>query len=113
MSRDFVAELLAAAGPDGAVARSLEAVLRRWGGQRVYVPTGPLRRRQTPAEEASELARAGVGTLAIQDSLVRHHGISTRHARRLARRAVDIRGQGMSASGLTLTGMMSSPDRTA
>ncbi len=97
----FVQALLAAAGQGDARAQ-VERVLRMWAGQRVYIPVAALVRGQTARQAAIEIVRAGVGTRAAQAMLVQRFGLSARHARRLVRAGVDVRGHAMSANLLTL-----------
>ncbi len=89
----FLQAILAAAGDR----RQVEAVLRQWGGSRIYVPRGPLRRAE-PADLARRLVFGGVGRQAAQQMLQQRCLVSARHARRLVRAAVAIRGQTVSAS---------------
>lgn len=96
MPVSFAAELRQAAEAAGA-GDAIAHVLDRWAGQRVYIPIN-----SRVANRAAELARrlvfAGVGTGAAAALVRDRFELSARHARRLVRAAVDMRGQSMAAS---------------
>lgn len=100
-SDGFIAALLKAAGEPDPV-RAVEAVLWEWGGERVRLPRRPLRAEDSAADLARRLVFAGVGRGAAVAMLLQRRDISPRHARRLVRAAVDVRGPAMSASRQTL-----------
>lgn len=96
----FVDDLLRAADLAGA-RREIEAVLELWASQRVYIPTDT-RRADRAADVARRLVFGGVGTRAATAMVRDRFGLSRRHASRLVRAAVDMRGQRMSPLRLTI-----------
>lgn len=96
--RGFVEGLLQRAGNR----RQVEQWLRQWGGERVYLPRRSVPQGPTPADVARELVFASVGRGAAAAIVRARCGISDRHARRLVRAAVAVRGQTMSASSRTI-----------
>lgn len=97
----FVDDLLAAADHAGARTQVAQ-VLERWAGQRVYLPMGPPSAEVRAAEIARRLVFGGVGTRAAAAMVRERFGLSSRHARRLVRAAVDMRGQRMADSRRTI-----------
>lgn len=98
MSAAFLEALLTAAGQADA-RRAVESVLKTWAGERIYVPRGPLQRDgDTAADLARRLIFGGVTTRSAAEILRKRRGLSARHARRLVRACVAMRGQSMAAS---------------
>ena len=97
----FIEAVLAAAG-QADPRREVEAVLRMWAGCRVYLPRTPLQRIEPAADLARRLVFGGVGARAAAELLRLRRGLSARHARRLVRSAVAMRGQSVSALAGTM-----------
>lgn len=98
LSDSFADELLRELADFPAARARVTAVLRKWGGERVYVPMGPLRRGESAADLARALVFSGIGRGAATAILAQRRGLSTRQARRLVAAAVAMRGQTVSAS---------------
>ena len=97
------AQLAAASAADSR--QQVEAVLRQWAGERVYLPRTPLQRIEPAADLAQRLIFGGVGARAAAELLRLRRGLSARHARRLVRAAVAMRGQRMAVLPCTMHGM--------
>lgn len=97
----FAAELLAVAQQAGALP-AVSELLERWAGARVYIPKGRPDRAARAAEVARQLVFAGVGTRAAAAMVRERFSLSRRHASRLVRAAVDMRGQRMAALAPTM-----------
>ena len=93
----FIQALMAAASAADP-RQQVEAVLRQWAGERVYLPRTPLQRIEPAADLARRLVFGGVGARAAAELLRLRRGLSARHARRLVRSAVAMRAQNVSAS---------------
>ena len=100
----FIQALLAAASAADP-RQQVEAVLRQWAGERVYLPRTPLQRTEPAADLAQRLIFGGVGARAAAELLRLRRGLSARHARRLVRAAVAMRGQRMAVLPCTMHGM--------
>jgi hypothetical protein len=99
--------LAAAAGPEPL--RGVQAVLRQWAGERVYLPRTRPQDEDTAADLARRLVAAGVGRGAAVEILLQRRELSPRHARRLVRAAVDMRGQRMAALAPTIRPSRTTP----
>mgnify|MGYP001050126832 CR=1 FL=1 len=94
MSDRFADELLRELADFPAARERVATVLRKWGGQRVYVHA---ERDDRPANAAQRLIDAHVSRGTAVAILSERFGLSPRHCRRLVGQALAIRGQTMSA----------------
>ncbi|HMM87069.1 hypothetical protein [Azohydromonas sp.] len=89
---------------------AIERVVKLYSGSRVYLPRRLVHTRTAGAAAlARGLVDAGVGTRVAQAMVRERFELSPRHARRLVRAAVDMRGQRVAASCTTIVAKEPSP----